>query len=425
MASSPRLVHTAGARKGASDLLPPGGALLGRDPSQCHVVIAETDDEVSRVHAQVWFAEGRWWVVDRSGRAGTTVDGVAAKDPLPLREDAVIGLGASVRLVFRAQVDGQGQAKRLGGVAVVMGVVVALAVAGLPGMRARWEPVLAGLVGARRAEGPVIEASREHALAEPALADKVRSLLTDLSGDRYRCPIPDTFLEEIRDELVALHRTKRSQCTMLRWRDPVREVLRAEAAAIGQPASRAEALVYLAWVESNYEATDACSWVGARGMWQFMPGTARDYGLRVEGAVDQRCHWTDNTRAAMRYLGDLFTQCGSDHPLLAIAGYNTGGTRSCRLKGDDPCKGWDFRSFYVRGTLHDETTEYVPRFVASWLVGEAPELALTEARRRDPTLLPIPGCPDGDVFSPPVAHACATPASACADLRPARGSPAH
>ncbi|MCD8498437.1 MAG: lytic transglycosylase domain-containing protein [Alphaproteobacteria bacterium] len=64
-------------------------------------------------------------------------------------------------------------------------------------------------------------------------------------------------------------------------------------------------LMYLAIVESALDPT-AKSPVGAAGLWQLMPHTARQYGLRVDGAVDERFDPYRSTEAAVRLLADLY-----------------------------------------------------------------------------------------------------------------------
>lgn len=68
-----------------------------------------------------------------------------------------------------------------------------------------------------------------------------------------------------------------------------------------------EDLKYLSVVESALNPL-AVSRVGATGLWQFMPATGSDYGLRSNSAVEDRSNPIKSTDAAARYLRDLFKQ---------------------------------------------------------------------------------------------------------------------
>ncbi len=115
-------------------------------------------------------------------------------------------------------------------------------------------------------------------------------------------------------------------------------------------------LISLAMIESGL-STRATSRAGAGGPWQFMPGTARRYGLRVDWWEDQRRDWELSTRAACRYLKDLYAEFNDW--ALVLASYNAGEGRVRRqlhLNGHDNY--WDYR-------LPRETVEYVPKFIAA------------------------------------------------------------
>jgi membrane-bound lytic murein transglycosylase D len=94
----------------------------------------------------------------------------------------------------------------------------------------------------------------------------------------------------------------------------------------------------------------------ARGLWQLMPGTARDYGLHVSRKRDERIQTEKSTLAAARLLSDLYQQF-RDWP-LAIAAYNAG--KQAVLDAMNRAKGGDFWELSAKGLLPTETRTYVP-----------------------------------------------------------------
>jgi len=104
---------------------------------------------------------------------------------------------------------------------------------------------------------------------------------------------------------------------MKSWGKPYFDMMDGVLAQYGLPAE----LKYLAVIESQLKPY-AVSWAGAVGPWQFMPGTARLLGLRVTKREDERTNFTKSTRAAAKYLADLYSQY--DDWLLVIAAYNGG-----------------------------------------------------------------------------------------------------
>ncbi|HEY8257371.1 MAG TPA: transglycosylase SLT domain-containing protein [Gemmatimonadales bacterium] len=89
-------------------------------------------------------------------------------------------------------------------------------------------------------------------------------------------------------------------------------------------------LGYLALIESGY-SNEAVSHAYAVGMWQFMRGTGRGYGLRVDSWVDERRDPVKATDAAARHLKDLRDRFGSLY--LAAAAYNAGAGKVSRSLG--------------------------------------------------------------------------------------------
>ncbi len=134
-------------------------------------------------------------------------------------------------------------------------------------------------------------------------------------------------------------------------------------------------LRYVAVVESLLDPK-AVSSAGATGMWQFMPATARQYGLRVDDEVDDRLDYKKSTVAAARYLKDLKNQFGDW--FLAMAAYNCGpGNIRSYIRR---CGGnYDFQK--IKHKLPKETFEYIPKFTAiSYLMEYAPEYKLVPRR---------------------------------------------
>jgi transglycosylase-like protein with SLT domain len=121
------------------------------------------------------------------------------------------------------------------------------------------------------------------------------------------------------------------------------------------------ALLALVMTESGC-VPHAESVVGARGLWQFMPATARAYHLHVtENVVDERISPPKSTEAAVKYLADLYRKMGSWE--FALASYNMGpfglAARIKRAGGDVTF--WDLAA---SGSIPDETARYVPRIQA-------------------------------------------------------------
>jgi membrane-bound lytic murein transglycosylase D len=124
-------------------------------------------------------------------------------------------------------------------------------------------------------------------------------------------------------------------------------------------------LIYVAMVESGFE-TGARSPVGAGGVWQFMPGAARAYGLEVGYWVDARRDPERSVEAAARYLKDLYVRFGSWH--LVFAAYNAG--YGAVLKSITRYNTNDFWELcHHEAGLPWESSLYVPKILAAAIVG--------------------------------------------------------
>jgi membrane-bound lytic murein transglycosylase D len=101
--------------------------------------------------------------------------------------------------------------------------------------------------------------------------------------------------------------------------------------------------------------------VGATGLWQFMYGTGKTYGLVQTTYVDERCDPVASTRAACRYLADLYKIYGDW--TLALAAYNCGPgnvNKAFKRAGEGAKNYWDIYPYLPR-----ETRDYVPSFIAA------------------------------------------------------------
>ncbi|MBM4297398.1 MAG: lytic transglycosylase domain-containing protein, partial [Deltaproteobacteria bacterium] len=123
---------------------------------------------------------------------------------------------------------------------------------------------------------------------------------------------------------------------------------------------------YLAIVESEL-LVHATSQVGAVGLWQFVPATARQYGLRIDQWVDERRDPIKSTRAAAAYLKDLHAYYG--RWFLVTAAYNAGpGTIDKALQSSRASDFWG-----IKTKIREETRNFVPKFIATALIAGDPK----------------------------------------------------
>ena len=152
-----------------------------------------------------------------------------------------------------------------------------------------------------------------------------------------------------------------------RYERVMREILRRE----GVPGD----LVYISLIESGFQLT-AHSRARALGLWQFVPATARIYGLEVSRWVDERLDPIASTYAAGDYLADLHREFGDWY--LALAAYNAGPGRlnaAIRRAGTR-----DFWALAESRTLEWETRAYVPKLIAVALIAKEPHKYGVRAR---------------------------------------------
>lgn len=141
-------------------------------------------------------------------------------------------------------------------------------------------------------------------------------------------------------------------------------MMHAELAKAGLPLD----LAYLPMIESGYDQK-AYSSGKAAGLWQFMPGTGKDYNLKIGSYVDERRNALKSTKAAVKYLSDLYDIFGDWH--LVVAAYNAGSGKV--LNGLEQYNVNNFWDLADMPYLRTETKEYVPKLIASILIAKNPE----------------------------------------------------
>ena len=122
-------------------------------------------------------------------------------------------------------------------------------------------------------------------------------------------------------------------------------------------------------VESGF-SNAAYSRAKATGTWQFMSGTAKLYGLRIDYWIDERRDPVKSTVAAAQFLRDLYEDFGDWH--LAMAAYNAGPGKIRKAMRQTGRKSfWDIAD---TNAIRPETKHYVPKVLAALALASNPKL---------------------------------------------------
>lgn len=123
-------------------------------------------------------------------------------------------------------------------------------------------------------------------------------------------------------------------------------------------------IIYVSMLESGFNQ-NALSKAGALGLWQFMPSSARIFGLRVDDWVDERKDIDKSTEAAAKYFRSLMRKFNSWE--LAFAGYNSGDLTVKRA-----IKKYNSNDFWYLSnkTFPKQTKEYVPQIIALMIISQ-------------------------------------------------------
>jgi membrane-bound lytic murein transglycosylase D len=196
---------------------------------------------------------------------------------------------------------------------------------------------------------------------DPSLKDAFEA---DLANTRYDIPI--TLNEQVLQSLNFWLNKGRTYfhdglIRSGRYREMIEKTFREESIPLD--------LMYLAQVESLFK-TNALSKARARGMWQFGKWTAIRYGLKVNSYIDERSDPEKSTRAAAKYLNDLYAMFKDWN--LVLAAYNWGEGKVQRLV--DRSGLTDFWAMMeLRRNFPRETKNHVPLIQASVILARNPE----------------------------------------------------
>jgi membrane-bound lytic murein transglycosylase D len=194
-------------------------------------------------------------------------------------------------------------------------------------------------------------------VSSPAIADSDNIndfkdlFVASTVGDNNGVRLNPKALSFVQDYMKENHDDLQS---MRNWGKPYFNIIEGVFAQYGLP----KELKYLAVIESNLKPS-CTSWAGAVGPWQLMPQTARDLGLKVTRAHDERRNYAKSTRAAALYLRDLYNELGDW--LLVIAAYN-GGTAHVysAIRKSGSRSFWDLQYYLPR-----ETRVHVKKFIGT------------------------------------------------------------
>lgn len=193
------------------------------------------------------------------------------------------------------------------------------------------------------------------------------SLPPEFAGRLQMPAVPFRMTTRMAREIGLFRTDSRARRLAQRWTvlaGRYRTRMQQSLAAEGMPT----ALLWVAAAESAFDPR-AESAAGAAGLWQFMPDTARSFGLRVDSWVDERRDPEHSTRAAVRYLRDLHDRLGSWE--LAFAAYNMGYSNLLRS-----IRKYNTNDFDTLATLEAglpwETVHYVPRILSLIVAAQNP-----------------------------------------------------
>lgn len=190
-------------------------------------------------------------------------------------------------------------------------------------------------------------------VTSPAIPESVTFAGKEISLD------PTDMWERLDRELTAMSYTHGNTLLAIKRANRYFPVIAPILKEQGIPAD----MIYLAAIESTLNPR-AVSPAKAAGMWQFMPSTAKEYGLEVGNDVDERYDVEKSTRAACKYLKNAYAKYGNWESVAAS--YNGGMARvSNELAAQQATSAYDL-------WLAEETMRYMFRLLAMKMIMESP-----------------------------------------------------
>ncbi|HEX04742.1 MAG TPA: LysM peptidoglycan-binding domain-containing protein, partial [Bacteroidetes bacterium] len=183
--------------------------------------------------------------------------------------------------------------------------------------------------------------------------------------DENRLPdIPDTVHRKIDNVITYFTEKQRGRQAMEVWLSRAGEMI-PRMLPILREHGIPEDMVYLAMIESGFR-TDANSYASAVGPWQFISSTGKIFDLEINWWYDERRDPELATRAACRYLRQLYEHFGDWY--LAMAAYNCGEGRVNR-----EIRRSNTRDFWELNRLPRQTRNYIPTYLAARMIASDPE----------------------------------------------------
>ena len=379
-----------------------GERLLIGKSDNCNIRI-DSDGLVSRNHAQLSYEKGILWIEDSGSRNGTFVNGKRVSSKTMVRPNDKVSLGqlssfqcshwnalepsrfASVVMTrvtdVAARMKRRPKASILPQFLAIQGVVVVvIGIAWWSGKQLRLrasQQSVAVATNVQQAQSVPVSTPVAEKAATVDVPEVPRNFIWDeivLISQRFGDTPPsamDVAFQAKVEGWIERFTKYDAHKTLFERKQEYWPTILSALKDEGLPAD----LGHLVWIESAFNV-EAKSVVGALGLWQFMPATARDFGLKVSAAerIDERLDPVKSSKAAAQYLSLLLKQFGTDRYLLAIASYNAGQNKIKRKAIAAQIRRAPKPDFWaLRDLLPTETLDYVPKFLAAAIINRNPE----------------------------------------------------